>query len=84
MSITPQALTPALMTVACLTPIMFEQGDEVMARSRMLHFWMTITEVNPSNGFCMCNFGFSGRFAGNFHYSELRFYSGEEHDLITS
>jgi hypothetical protein len=32
--------------------------------------------VNERTGFCQCEFGFSGRYAGNFHISELKFYGG--------
>ncbi|MPQ69468.1 hypothetical protein [Pseudomonas sp. MWU12-2323] len=61
-----------------LSAIMFAPGDEVQAKSPMLTFWMTVTTVNNRTGFCRCQFGFSGRDAGNFHHSELKFYGGNQ------
>lgn len=61
-----------------LSSIMFSEGDEVKARNAMLPFWMTVTQVNERTGYCRCAFGASGRDAGNFHYSELRFNGGAQ------
>lgn len=63
---------------AAAAQFMFRPGDEVETKSRLNPFWMTITSVNERTGFCQCEFGFSGRYAGNFHISELKFYGGNE------
>jgi hypothetical protein len=65
---------------AALSPIMFGVGDRVEAKSPSLHFVMSVNFVNPRTGFCSCVFGFSGRDAGNFHHTELKFYGGDEID----
>ncbi|MBD8708461.1 hypothetical protein IFT47_17670 [Pseudomonas sp. CFBP 13711] len=70
--------SPAVLkSQAMLCAIMYAQ-DEVKAKSYMLPFWMTVTSVNGRNGFCRCNFGSSGNYAGNFHMSELGFYGGKQ------
>lgn len=78
MSIASQSLIATHSPLALLSEVMFDAGDEVKARSSNLPFWMTVTSVNQRTGFCQCNFGASGNYAGNFHYSELRFHRGNE------
>lgn len=63
-----------------LSALMYAPGDEVKAKSAMLPFWMTVTSVNERTGFCSCNFGSSGNYAGNFHQSELNFFGGKQLD----
>lgn len=63
-----------------LSALMYAPGDEVKAKSDMLPFWMTVTSVNERTGFCSCNFGRSGNYAGNFHQSELKFFGGKQLD----
>ncbi len=80
---TLQALTSAqdnFQSFPDLSPVMFAVGDEVRAKSEMHPFWMTVTAVNERTGFCRCQFGFSGRDAGNFHFRELKFHGGVEID----
>ncbi|MEX6780437.1 hypothetical protein [Pseudomonas aeruginosa] len=80
MSIASQALVAAPHSaLAVLSEVMFAKGDEVKAKNRNLPFWMTVVSVNPRTGFCQCNFGASGNYAGNFHQSELRFNRGTEY-----
>jgi hypothetical protein len=62
---------------ATLSPIMFAEGDEVEARNPNLPFIMSVVSVNARTGFCRCVFGYSGRDAGNFHHSELKFHGGQ-------
>lgn len=78
MSIASHALIASHTPLALLSEVMFAVGDEVKARSSNLPFWMTVTSVNQRSGFCQCNFGASGNYAGNFHQSELRFHRGTE------
>lgn len=63
---------------AVMSSIMFAAGDEVEAKSPTLHYWMTVTSVNKRTGYCRCNFGSSGRDAGNFHHTDLKFYGGNQ------
>ncbi len=79
MSIATQALIAAHTPLAVLSEVLFAKGDEVKARNPNLPFWMTVVSVNPRTGFCQCNFGASGNYAGNFHQSELRFHGGTEY-----
>lgn len=62
--------------LVCLSPLLFAPGNEVEAKSDKLPFWMTVVSVNERTGFCRCEFGTSGRDAGNFHQSELAFHGG--------
>lgn len=78
MSIATQALVGAHTPLAVLSDVMFAPGDEVKAKNRNLPFWMTVVSVNQRTGFCQCNFGATGNYAGNFHQSELRFHRGTE------
>ncbi|MBH8610671.1 hypothetical protein I4N56_006735 [Pseudomonas mohnii] len=64
--------------------LIFAAGDEVVASNSCLPFWMTVTSVNERNGYCRCNFGSSGNYAGNFHHSELRFHGGAQIDQLAS
>lgn len=68
----------AVQATAVLSTVMFAPGDEVKAKNTMLPFWMTVTSVNERTGFCRCNFGSTGNFAGNFHQGELRFNGGTQ------
>ncbi|MCF5372009.1 hypothetical protein [Pseudomonas syringae] len=77
MSIAPQASPASQAPVAALSTLMYAAGDEVKAKSRMLPFWMTVISVNQRNGYCQCNFGSTGNYAGNFHQSELTFHGGK-------
>lgn len=71
--------SPAVLpSQAMQSALMYAPDDEVKAKSDMLPFWMTVTSVNERNGFCRCNFGSSGNYAGNFHVSELSFYGGRQ------
>ncbi|MFU5274997.1 hypothetical protein ACM7YY_09735 [Pseudomonas aeruginosa] len=80
MSIASQAQVAAPHSaLAVLSEVMFAKGDEVKARNPNLPFWMTVVSVNPRTGFCQCNFGATGNYAGNFHQSELRFHGGTEY-----
>ncbi|HEJ4407833.1 TPA: hypothetical protein SL557_000112 [Pseudomonas aeruginosa] len=80
MSIASQTLVAAPNSaLAVLSEVMFAKGDEVKARNPNLPFWMTVVSVNPRTGFCQCNFGATGNYAGNFHQSELRFHGGTEY-----
>jgi len=63
---------------AMASPALLKAGDQVKARNRMFPFWMTVMSVNERTGFCQCNFGYSGRYAGNFQICELEFFGGEE------
>lgn len=80
MSIAVHASPVAQAPVVALSTIMFASGDEVKAKNSMLPFWMTVTSVNERNGYCRCNFGSSGNYAGNFHQSELSFHGGKQLD----
>ncbi|MFL1449181.1 hypothetical protein ACI77O_12370 [Pseudomonas tritici] len=68
----------AAQTAVHLSSIMFAPKDAVRTKNRMNPFWMTVMSVNPRNGYCQCNFGHSGNYAGNFHFSELTFEGGEQ------
>lgn len=84
MSIATQSSSFAQVPVTVLSTVMFAKGDEVKAKSSMLPFWMTVTSVNERNGYCRCNFGSSGNYAGNFHQSELNFLGGKQLDQATA
>lgn len=84
MSIATQTSPYAQVPVTVLSTVMFAKGDEVKAKSSMLPFWMTVTAVNERNGYCRCNFGSSGNYAGNFHQSELNFHGGKQLDHATA
>ncbi len=70
--------TAAHQPVVALSTMIFAAGDEVKAKSKSLPFWMTVVSVNERNGYCRCNFGATGNYAGNFHQSELTFHGGQE------
>lgn len=74
MPLTSQAAPATQALPVSLSRIMFEPGNEVKARSDAYPFWMTVVSVNERTGFCRCNFGSSGRDAGNFHHLALDFH----------
>lgn len=76
MSIAAHIAPAAQAPVASLSTLMFAPGNSVKAKDDMLQFWMTVVSVNERTGYCRCAFGSSGRDAGNFHQSELKFYGG--------